>query len=119
MTPCQYRKTSVGGLVWIAVLACTLALPLCAQQPDKSLRKRVYAVEPVYPEILKQAYIGGTVKLHITITSNGTVERVSPLGGNPALVESAMHAVKKWKYVTATSSSEQDVSIDFDPRHSR
>jgi TonB family protein len=96
-----------------------LSAPLRAQQSEKGLRKRIYAVEPVYPEILKQAYIGGTVRLHITIASNGAVDRVSPLGGNPALVESAMHAVKKWKYIAASSPSEQDVSIEFDPRHTR
>ena len=98
------------------VLFAALAASAFGQQSEKGLRKRIYAVDPVYPEILKQAYIGGTVRVHITITSAGTVERVSPIGGNPALLESAMHAVKKWKYAAANSSSEQDVSIEFDPR---
>lgn len=103
---------SVGAAVW-----GTLSAAAFGQQPEKGLRKRISAVDPVYPEILKQAYIGGTVRVHITITSAGNVERVSPIGGNPALLESAMHAVKKWKYAAASSSSEQDVSIAFDPHH--
>ena len=115
MHGCRKRKSALCALA----LALTLVfpMPLPAQQSEKALRKRVSAVEPIYPEILRQAYIGGTVRLHITISAGGSVERVSPLGGNPALVESAVHAVKKWKYVAAGAPSEQDVSIAFDPRH--
>jgi TonB family protein len=119
MYRCRHRNTAFFALAWTAILVFTFSLPMLAQQSERGLRKRIFVVDPVYPEILKQAYIGGTVRLHITITSNGAVERISPLGGNPALVESAVHAVKKWKYVPAGSSSEQDVSIEFDPRHTR
>jgi TonB family protein len=39
--------------------------------------------------------------LEVTITPKGTVESAKVLGGNPILAESAVTAVKKWKYATA------------------
>src|SRR5205809_7635316 len=60
-----------------------------------SQRKSIYKVDPDYPQDLKRAYIGGTVRLNIVISPSGTVEAISILGGNPVLAEAAIRAVKK------------------------
>lgn len=86
------------------------------QQGEKSDRKLVYRVEPVYPQDLKRFYIGGTVRLKIVVGARGAVERVVPLGGAPALVDSSVTAVKKWKYSPADASSEFTLNLVFNPR---
>ena len=57
----------------------------------------------------------GTVKLQITITAAGGVEEPKVLGGNPILAESAVAAVKKWKYAAGGGSTTTTVSLEFNP----
>ena len=101
-------------VLFAAVILCFGSLAL-AQQGSKADRKLVTRVEPDYPPVLKVRQIGGTVRLEITITAKGTVEGAHVLGGNPILAESAIAAVKKWKYAPADSSTTTAVSLDFNP----
>jgi TonB family protein len=68
----------------------------------------------VYPSILQSNHIGGTVRLKITIASNGKVEDAELLGGNPILGEAAMAAVRQWVYGPSRSRTVVEVSIPFD-----
>ena len=79
---------------------------------ERSLTTRI---EPEYPDTLQRLYIGGIVRLELTITPKGRVENVILLGGNPILGQSAMSAVKKWRYAPANSRSVVQVKIRFDP----
>lgn len=104
------------------VMVCVVALPLTslhAQKTDKTPRKKTYSVDPIYPDLLKRSDIGGVVRLMVVISPKGTVETVNQLGGNAALVEAAVNAVKKWKYVPADAETTQEVSITFDPHSYR
>jgi TonB family protein len=82
---------------------------------DTSDRRLVTRVEPEYPETLQRLYIGGIVRLGLTISPKGTVENATLLGGNPILGQAAMLAVKKWKYAPASSRTATQVRINFDP----
>jgi TonB family protein len=77
-------------------------------------RKLIRRVEPEYPETLKRLGIGGTVRLHVTISAKGNVESVALLGGNPILGESAIAAVKQWVYATGHSRSDIEINVPFD-----
>ena len=79
-------------------------------------RKLITRVEPDYPETLKRLNIGGTVRLRVSISAKGNVEKVELLGGNPILGESAAVAVKKWVYAAASSPTMAEVSLSFDAR---
>lgn len=85
------------------------------QAENEGARKLISRVEPVYPVVLLSSHIGGTVRLKVTIASNGTVEDVELLGGSPILGEAAMVAVKKWVYAAGHSQTQTEVSIPFDP----
>lgn len=85
------------------------------QVQSSGKRKLVSKVEPVYNRDLQRHNIGGTVRLKIVISPRGTVETISPMGGNPVLVESSVKAVKNWKYAPADSETEIQLSINFDP----
>lgn len=110
----------------LAQVICSLALvcglltihayvvPVHAQKMDLS-RKAVYKIAPRYPQDLKKNGIGGVVRLAIVINARGTVEKVSPIGGNAALVDASTLAVKQWKYAPADSATSTEVQFDFSP----
>jgi TonB family protein len=106
----------IGVLLGCGLCALVLAPALHAQKTEKFTRKLVYRENPGYPLTLREAHIGGTVRLEIVISAKGSVDQVSPLGGNPVLVEAASNAVKKWKYAPADSESKTEVEFTFDPR---
>jgi len=55
-------------------------------------------VDPVYPSEARRNYITGDVFLRIIIDRQGNVAEVYAVKGDAMLVESAVKAVKKWKY---------------------
>ena len=114
-------KTSwsmLGARPACAALGLVLALlsPASTQAQNPSgVRKVVYKVAPKYPRELKQNAIGGIVRLSISISPNGSVGKISPIGGNPILVDAATLAVKQWKYVPADHPTTTEVQLDFIP----
>jgi len=81
----------------------------------ESHRKLITRVEPDYPDTLKRLYIGGVVRVQTTIAPNGTVEDAELLGGNPVLGQSAMRAIKQWRYAPTNSKEKLIVKLTFDP----
>jgi periplasmic protein TonB len=53
---------------------------------------------PVYPSLARQARIQGTVILHAIIDKEGKVAQLEVVSGHPLLVQSALDAVKQWRY---------------------
>lgn len=54
--------------------------------------------KPVYPPLAKQARIAGVVKLNAVIAKDGSIMNLSVISGHPLLVQSALDAVKQWRY---------------------
>jgi len=109
------KKLSSLFLVCFSIFCFCWAVPAHGQQEQKRERKLISRVEPDYPPVLKMRQIGGTVKLEITITAKGSVENAKVLGGNPILAESAVAAVKKWKYMPADTATTTTVLLGFNP----
>ncbi len=106
----------------LLVLAFSAALcgsvhPAAAQtrEENASDRKILARVEPEYPETLKRLYIGGVVKVEAVVAPTGVVESTQLLGGSPVLGQSAMKAIKRWKYAPASSREKVIVQLEFDP----
>jgi TonB family protein len=59
-------------------------------------------VEPEYPSAAKAEGKSGTVTLRIAIDKKGNVTDVRPMGGDPVFFDSAIKAVKQWKYTPST-----------------
>lgn len=55
-------------------------------------------VRPRYPALAKQARIQGTVILEAIISKQGSVENLRVVKGHPLLIQSALNAVKQWRY---------------------
>jgi periplasmic protein TonB len=60
--------------------------------------KQIYAPQPEYPVIAKQAHIEGTVVIDAVIDERGNVVQARVLSGPPLLIPSAMQAVVRWRY---------------------
>ena len=60
--------------------------------------RRLTYVPPVYPEIARQARIGGTVILEAVIDESGIVREVKALRSVELLDRAAIEAVRKWRY---------------------
>ena len=106
------RQTCAGLCV---IVLAFLSMASSDAQNTPSLRKLVYKVAPKYPRELKQNAIGGIVRLSISISPSGSVGKISPIGGNPILVDAATLAVKQWKYVPADHPTTTEVQLDFIP----
>lgn len=55
-------------------------------------------VEPVYPALARQTRVSGVVKLRAIIAKDGSVEELQAVSGHPLLIQSALDAVKQWRY---------------------
>jgi TonB family protein len=99
----------------LIMLIFVSVMPSASQDQVPNERRLTSRVEPDYPEALKRLYIGGVVRVEIHVTPSGTVESTELIGGNPILGQSAMKAVKQWKYVPAKSKETLTVKLEFDP----
>ena len=94
------------------MLLCAILLAGSASAADQE-RKVVRREEPEYPPIAEKMRLHGTVKLKIWISPDGTVRREEYIGGHPLLAESALIAVKGWRYEAAAHETTTTVEIKF------
>jgi TonB family protein len=97
-------------------LTLGLAPAVSAQTPEHPSRKVIWRQNPDYPPVLKNAKIGGVVRLNVAVLPNGTVRSADILGGNPILADNAVKAVMSWKYAPAAKTTNEIVRLDFNPR---
>lgn len=60
--------------------------------------KAIHTPPPVYPPLAIMARVQGTVRIHAIIATDGTVQELTVLSGNPLLVPAARDAVATWRY---------------------
>ena len=58
----------------------------------------IYRVQPIYPPLARQARIQGPVQLRAIISKTGTIENLQAISGHPMLIQSALNAVRQWRY---------------------
>jgi periplasmic protein TonB len=57
-----------------------------------------HRVEPVYPTLMRQIGRSGQVELHAIIATDGTIQSLQVVGGDPGFFPSALEAVQQWRY---------------------
>lgn len=65
---------------------------------DDQQSQLTHQVQPEYSQLAKQARIQGTVRLQAIISRDGRVTQLEVLNGHPLLVQSALEAVRQWRY---------------------
>jgi len=99
-TPGGVANGVLGGIV------NTSATPMVREAAVKPVRvsagvisgNLLNKVTPPYPNIAKVAHVQGAVVLQAKISKQGTIEDLRLVSGPPMLVQSAMEAVRQWKY---------------------
>jgi len=85
----------VGGLVGGLPTEAMQAVRVGGQIKEP---RKLRNINPVYPDIAKQARVQGVVILECTISPQGKVTNVKVLRGIPLLDQSAIEAVQQWVY---------------------
>lgn len=105
------------ALAVVGVLALVTAMtvtPAAAQEQEQA-RKLKTRVDPVYPTLARKMNLGGSVKVQVTIAANGTIKTAKAIGGHPVLIDSAVDAVKRWKYEPGAEDTVTVVEFKFTP----
>ena len=71
----------------------------------------IYRVEPVYPTLPKQIHKEGRVELQARIATDGSIQSLEVVAGDPLFFQSALEAVRRWRY-RPTILNGQPVEID-------
>ncbi len=71
----------------------------------------IHRVEPVYPSLPKQLGRAGRVELRAVIATDGTIQSLQVVGGDPLFYQSALEAVRQWRYRPTVLNGEP-VEID-------
>jgi protein TonB len=71
----------------------------------------IYRVDPIYPALARQIHKEGRVELHARIATDGSVQSLEVVGGDPLFFQSALQAVRQWRY-RPTILNGQPVEID-------
>ena len=71
----------------------------------------IHRVEPVFPPLARQIHKGGHVELRAIIATDGTIQSLQVVSGDPLFYQSATNAVQQWRY-RPTILNGQPVEID-------
>ncbi len=71
----------------------------------------IHRVEPVYPPLPLQLHREGRVELHAIIATDGSIQALEAVSGDPLFYASALAAVREWRY-RPTYLDGQAVEVD-------
>ena len=71
----------------------------------------IHRVEPIYPPLARQIHREGRVELRAIIGTDGTIQSLQVVSGDPMFLSSAVEAVQQWRY-RPTILNGQPVEID-------
>jgi len=100
---------SMGGVLGgvIGGVKTAVAVPVAPKdKPKEPLRvggrvrepEVIKRVEPNYPELARQTHLSGVVLIDAILDENGNVMEMKVVSGHPLLIQSALSAVRQWKY---------------------
>ena len=108
--------TAIMGMT-LLLGAGTALVPRASAQQDESAetvkRKIRTRAVPEYPALAKELKVAGKVKIEATIAADGHVTATKAVGGSPLLINSAIEALKKWRFEPAAKESTEVIEFDF------
>lgn len=93
----SYHLITLGLLVLFCLNGTMQADPLRVSE-EEGRKALVSKTPPTVPPLARQAHITGRVIIEMTVSEDGTVEKVDVVSGNPILASSAANAAKKWTF---------------------
>lgn len=108
----KVRGWCAAGILALLATAGFFSFPALGQ--NELSRKVKTKVPPSYPDLARRMNIRGTVKVLVVVSPNGSVKDSRVVGGNPILVNSAIDALKKWKFEPAPEETTGVVEFRFE-----
>ncbi len=104
MSFCAFFRAMISKFALLAVVAVALpSLLIGAKTPPSPLDYQA----PVYPQALKDSGKDGTVKITFTVSKKGLVkDPVIKSASEPEFGESALQALKEWRFRPGTENGE-------------
>jgi protein TonB len=73
--------------------------PIRVRQGGNVAKARLrHKVQPQYPAEAIRNRTQGTVRLHVILSTEGKVQQLDLMSGDPGLAKSAIEAVRQWEY---------------------
>jgi TonB family protein len=91
------RKQREGGK-WSYAPANTTPGRIQNIAPEEMWKRVTQCMLPKYPELAFDTHITGTVDIGLGISPDGAVDNARVLDGPPLLVQSALDAIRQWKF---------------------
>lgn len=88
-----------------------ISLSLQAQQERKAISMPV----PTYPQLARRMSLTGVVKIKAVISTDGQVKDAQVVGGHPLLADSALEALKRWRYEPSKTETTMVLEFRFRP----
>jgi protein TonB len=89
----------LGGILGATSNAPKLAAPTRVRvSQGVSEGNLISQIKPPYPPMAKMARVQGAVVLQAVISKSGNIENLRVVSGHPMLVQSALDAVRQWRY---------------------
>ncbi len=108
------RTIGLGVILLVGTSAIVAPAALSQETVlDSSKRKVKSKVVPDFPPLAKQMNVTGKVKIEATISPEGRVTNTKVVGGSPLLVNSAMDALKKWRFESGPKETTEIIEFDF------
>jgi TonB family protein len=98
----------VGSAIAISTVAS--AQTNSAETTKRKVRSRVV---PEIPLLAREKNVRGKVKIEATISADGHVTGTKVIGGSPLLVDSAVAALKKWRFEAGAQDTTEIIEFDF------
>ena len=94
---------AMGGVLGGMLSSTPVAIPKAAPQRVRvsqgvSQGLLIHKVQPAYPPLARSARIQGSVVLQALIGKDGSIQNLRVVSGHPMLTNSALEAVRQWKY---------------------
>lgn len=94
---------SMGGVMGSIIGGTPVAVPKVAVQRVRVSQgvtqgMVIHRVNPTYPPLARTARVQGAVVLAAIIGKDGTIQNLHVVSGHPLLTQSALEAVKQWRY---------------------
>lgn len=98
---------SMGGVIGGVIGGMSTVQPLAPRQvPKAPVRvggrvkepRVIQRIDPVYPALAKQTHMQGSVIIDAVIDEHGYITEMKVVSGPPLLIQSALDAVRKWRY---------------------
>jgi periplasmic protein TonB len=94
---------SMGGVMGSIIGGTPVAVPKVAVQRVRVSQgvtqgMVIHRVNPTYPPLARTARVQGAVVLAAIIGKDGAIQNLHVISGHPLLTQSALDAVKQWRY---------------------